>query len=198
MLLGPRPLLAALTIAVPVLVLAACDEPAPPPHLRVAGGDPERGVAAIERYGCGGCHTIPGIRAARGTVGPPLTDYAARGYVAGVLPNWPRHLVRWIIDPPSISPQTAMPALGVGEEARDIAAYLYTLGADRAAVYPPAPQPSPAPRDELRALRAEEDRLLTEYGRVNEDEARIPVERAMELLVERDGATAERRGPPAQ
>jgi cytochrome c2 len=164
---------------------AGCEEALPPPHLRVAGGDPERGATAIAAYGCGGCHTISGIGGAEGTVGPPLTDYAMRGYVAGVLPNWPRHLVRWIVNPPAISPQTAMPALGVTEQdARDIAAYLYTLGADKAAVYPPLPIPPLAPRSELAALRVEEDRLLHEYEPIGPDRARIPIERAMELLIE--------------
>lgn len=168
-----------------VLPTAACEDPEPPPHLRVAGGDPDRGATAIVAYGCGGCHTIPGIRSARGTVGPPLTDFATRGYVAGVLPNWPRHLVRWIVDPPAISPQTAMPALGVSEqESRDIAAYLYTLGAGEAAVYPPGPIPPVAPREELGALRAEEDRLLREYERIGPDQVRIPIDRAMDLLIE--------------
>ena len=164
---------------------AGCDDALPPPHLRVAGGDPERGAAAIAAYGCGGCHTIPGIRGADGTVGPPLTDYAMRGYVAGVQPNWPRHLVRWIVNPPAISPQTAMPALGVTEqEARDVAAYLYTLGADKAAVYPPLPIPPLAPHEELEALRVVEDRLLAGYERIGPDRVRIPIERAMELLIE--------------
>lgn len=168
-----------------LLATAGCGDAPPPPHLRVAGGDAERGAIAIAAYGCGGCHTIPGIRGAEGTVGPPLTDFATRGYVAGVQPNWPRHLVRWIVNPPAISPQTAMPALGVSEqEARDIAAYLYTLGADKAAVYPPLPIPPLAPRAELAALRVEEDRLLYEYERIGPDRVRIPIERAMELLIE--------------
>ncbi len=183
MLLGWR----ALLVPGALCALAACDDPEPPPHLRVAGGDPERGVVALARYGCGGCHTVPGVPGARGTVGPPLTDFALRGYVAGVVPNWPRHLVQWIMDPPAISPQTAMPDLGVGDQdARDIAAYLYTLGAERAVVYPPEPLPPLAPPDELQALRAEEDRLLSEPERIGEDEARIPIERAMELLLERE------------
>jgi len=96
----------------------------------VAGGDAERGRRALAAYGCGGCHTIPGVPGARARVGPPLTDFADRAYVAGRLPNQPAELVRWIRDPQGVSPGTAMPNLGVGEAAaRDIAAYLYTLGA---------------------------------------------------------------------
>ena len=96
----------------------------------VAGGDPERGHRAIVAYGCGGCHAIPGVAGARARVGPPLTDFADRAYVAGKLANQPVHLVRWIRDPQGVSPGSAMPNLGVTErDARDIAAYLYTLGA---------------------------------------------------------------------
>lgn len=94
----------------------------------VAGGEAARGPAAIARYGCGTCHVIPGARDAEGLVGPPLTRFAHRAYVGGLLPNRPDNLVAWIRDPKRFSPATAMPALGLSEqEARDIAAYLYTL-----------------------------------------------------------------------
>jgi cytochrome c1 len=37
-------------------------------------------------------------------------------------------MMRWLRDPPGVDPMTAMPNLGLTEpEARDIAAYLYTL-----------------------------------------------------------------------
>ena len=54
-------------------------------------------------------------------------------------------LVAWLRDPPAISPGTAMPNLDLTEaQARDMAAYLYTLGARGAAVWPPGRQPSRA------------------------------------------------------
>ena len=91
-------------------------------------GDAIRGTAAIQAYGCGACHTIPGIGGADANVGPPLTKIALRSYIGGVIKNTPENLIRWIQNPPAIDPQTAMPHLGVSEpEARDIAAYLYTL-----------------------------------------------------------------------
>lgn len=94
----------------------------------VMGGNAERGEDAIGRIGCGACHTIPGIREARGTVGPPLTGWARRSYIAGTLPNAPDNLIKWITEPHSVEPGTAMPHLGVtDQQARDIAAYLYTL-----------------------------------------------------------------------
>ncbi|HEX6644052.1 MAG TPA: cytochrome c oxidase assembly protein [Gemmatimonadales bacterium] len=95
---------------------------------RLTGGDPARGAVQVRRHGCGSCHTIGGIPGADGLVGPPLDGIAARGFIGGVLPNSGENLVRWIQDPKAAAPRTAMPDLGVTEsEARDIAAYLYTL-----------------------------------------------------------------------
>ena len=92
------------------------------------GGDPSHGAAVLEGYGCGACHTIPGVRGARGLVGPPLLWWSRRTFIAGELPNTPENLVRWIRAPQSVEPHTAMPALGVtDQDARDAAAYLYTL-----------------------------------------------------------------------
>ncbi len=94
-------------------------------------GDPERGVAAIQAYGCGTCHTIPGVPGAIATVGPPLDDWADRKYIAGSLSNDAENLLFWIRFPQSVEPGTAMPDMGVtGQDANDIAAYLYTLRRD--------------------------------------------------------------------
>lgn len=94
----------------------------------VPGGSPERGKQQIVAYGCGSCHTIPGVNQAHGLVGPPLSQFASRVYIAGEVPNNLRYLMQWISVPQSIEPGTAMPNLGVTEgQARDIAAYLYTL-----------------------------------------------------------------------
>jgi cytochrome c len=94
----------------------------------VPGGDPGRGESLIYVQGCGSCHTIPGVTGARGTVGPPLARWSRRDFIAGELPNTPDNLVRWIVNAPAIEPGTDMPNLGLSEaEARDIAAYLYTL-----------------------------------------------------------------------
>jgi cytochrome c2 len=109
---------------------AACSSsPGRTPPPQVPGGNPSRGKALIEQFGCGSCHTIPGIRGADGKVGPPLVDWSERGYIAGELPNSGPNLVRWITDPKGVEPGTAMPDLGVSDaQARDIAAYLFTLG----------------------------------------------------------------------
>ncbi|MEX2542188.1 MAG: c-type cytochrome [Trueperaceae bacterium] len=98
------------------------------PAFEVAGGLPDQGPRAVVKYGCGGCHTIAGIRSARGKVGPELTTMSERAYIAGNLPTTPENLVLWIMDPQGVEPGTAMPDLRVSEaDARSIAAYLYGL-----------------------------------------------------------------------
>jgi cytochrome c2 len=95
---------------------------------QMVGGNPARGPELIRSYGCGTCHTVAGVTGAKGLVGPPLAGIAQRAYIAGVLPNAPENMVRWIENPKAVDPLTAMPVLGVSPaDARDIAAYLYTL-----------------------------------------------------------------------
>jgi cytochrome c2 len=94
----------------------------------LTGGDPEAGRLALAQRPCAGCHEIPGVRGAKGKVGPPLSGFAGRVFIAGRLNNTPDNLTAWIIDPHAIDPQNAMPPTGVSpREARDMAAYLYTL-----------------------------------------------------------------------
>jgi cytochrome c2 len=169
-----------------LLALCACDAQ---PQLRhmVAMGDAERGRAAIERYECVACHAIPGVDGPDGIVGPPLTAFSRRTYIAGSLPNAPGTLVAWLRDPPAILPGTGMPDLGVGEaEARDMAAYLYTLGS-------PGDPDAPIPR---RASVPPEDRLAAERAAAALLEGGggpgIPIERAMEIVASRIAAAAQR------
>lgn len=105
-------------------LLQGCER-APMPT--VAGGDAKRGADLIRQYGCGSCHTIPGIRRANASVGPPLQQLSKRVYIAGVIVNTPDNLARWIEHPQAVDPRTAMPEMGLSaQQARDIAAYLYT------------------------------------------------------------------------
>lgn len=91
-------------------------------------GTPQEGSATIQREACGSCHVIPGVANADGQAGPPLTGFARRATVAGLLPNMPDPLVRWLRFPQSVLPGNAMPNTGLTEkQARDVAAYLYTL-----------------------------------------------------------------------
>ena len=117
-----------LLVAVILLSLPACGDDEETSKLLVAGSSPDRGRAAIERYGCASCHTIPWIQGADALVGPPLHRIASRTYIAGVLENTRENMVRWVKDPPGVDPLTAMPNLRVtDDDARDIAAFLYTL-----------------------------------------------------------------------
>ncbi len=84
----------------------------------------------MERVGCGACHQIPGVRWPQGKVGPSLEGFADRALIAGQLPNQPQTLAAFIRNAPALSPNSGMPPMPVTEEeARDIAAYLYTLDA---------------------------------------------------------------------
>src|SRR3954453_13314873 len=111
-------LLMPVLLIVTLTCLTACDEAddvasGPPPDA------PTRGQLAIGRYGCAGCHTIPGIPGADAVVGPPLNRIGSRSYIA-VLRNTPDNMRRWIHDPPSIDPLTPMPNLRVtDDDARD-------------------------------------------------------------------------------
>jgi cytochrome c553 len=96
-------------------------------------GDAARGRAIIASgtHGCAACHTIPGIRWPQGVVGPPLDKFAQRAFIAGELPNKPDVLVAFLQDPPRLVPKTGMPNVGLSaEEARHIAAFLYSRPAD--------------------------------------------------------------------
>ena len=110
----------------PCAVLAGCGSGDASAH--VPGGAPGRGAMVMDEFGCGACHTIPGVDGASGMVGPPLNAWARRSYIAGNLPNTPENLIRWVLDPHEVEPGTAMPDVGLEEQqARDVAAYLYTL-----------------------------------------------------------------------
>ena len=91
-------------------------------------GDAKRGADLVKNYHCGGCHDIPGIAGADGNVGPPLHRIGTRTYIAGFLQNSPDNMAFWIQDPQKVLPGNAMPQMGIPpDQARDIAAFLYTL-----------------------------------------------------------------------
>lgn len=93
----------------------------------ITSGHWDRGKVVMVRYGCGACHVIPGVSGANGKVGPDLTGIAGRTTIAGVLPNDPGNMMRWLRHPQAIVPGNGMPDQGVSEaDARDIAAYLYS------------------------------------------------------------------------
>jgi mono/diheme cytochrome c family protein len=111
------------------LLLTACK---PPPENRQAmpQADTGAGLAAIERAGCGACHTIPGLYWPKGRAGPHLGDMTGRALIAGRLPNRPEVLAAFVRNAPGLVPGTSMPAMPLSEtEARDVAAYLYAQDA---------------------------------------------------------------------
>ena len=90
------------------------------------GGDPAQGAVLIGRFSCGACHQIAGVQGADGRVGPPLSTFGDQTMIAGVLPNTPENLVRWLRHPQAVVPGNAMPDVGLSDgQARDIAAFLY-------------------------------------------------------------------------
>jgi mono/diheme cytochrome c family protein len=103
-------------------------EPRRTPPAADGAPDASRGAYAIGQYACSTCHRIPGIVGPNAPVGPPLDGIATRSIIAGVLPNTPDNMRRFLREPQQVKPGGAMPDLGVGErDARDIAAYLYML-----------------------------------------------------------------------
>ena len=90
-------------------------------------GDAHRGAELVKQYQCGGCHYIPGIAGAEGNVGPPL-QRSARGPTSpatsklagqhGLLDRGSAARVARQRDAEMDIPE---------KDARDIAAFLYTL-----------------------------------------------------------------------
>ena len=97
----------------------------------VAPGSPEEaGMHLIAAKPCVGCHVIPGVPGATGTVGPNLTGVASRSKIAGgaVDNKSADDLKAWILNPAGKKPGTLMPNVGLtDDEATKIAAYLETL-----------------------------------------------------------------------
>ena len=99
-----------------------------PDRQDTVGASVQRGQRLLAQYQCGSCHVIPGVTGADGQRGPTLAGFARRSYIAGALPNDRARLVRWIIDPTALLPETPMPAMGVTpEDAASMAAFLLSL-----------------------------------------------------------------------
>jgi cytochrome c len=92
----------------------------------LTAGDPANGAMLLRRYGCAGCHTVPGVPGADGKVGPSLEGLRERVFIAGRIRNSGDNLVNWILRPQDVDAHAAMPPTGITDsEARDVAAYLY-------------------------------------------------------------------------
>ena len=74
----------------------------------------------------------------------------------------------------------------------------FPLAAAQGSRVPPAPRLQTNPREDLRELRAREDRALTSYGWVDKNAGvvRIPIDQAMKLAVERGLPSRRAQGSP--
>ncbi|UAK25568.1 c-type cytochrome [Sphingomonas nostoxanthinifaciens] len=94
----------------------------------MTGGHVAAGEIAVDRVGCSACHRFSSVCGTAGKVGPSLTDVAVRAEIAGRLANTPDDMLLWLRHPQQIALGSGMPDQDLGErDARDIAAYLYTL-----------------------------------------------------------------------
>lgn len=108
-------------------LVCGCADKSDPPRT-IAGADASHGLVVMRQVGCASCHVIPGVDWPRGLAGPSLAGFADSPMIGGQFPNQPDILVDWLIDAPSMAPSTGMPAMPLSQsEARDVAAYLYTL-----------------------------------------------------------------------
>ena len=123
--------LCVLSLFIPIVMpglLSACSGEPTQLHTLQDPQQAARGKLLLAQYQCGSCHTIPGVAASRGIVGPTLQAFSKRSYIGGTVPNQSAALARWIVDPKALIPATTMPAMGVSPmDARAMAAYLHTL-----------------------------------------------------------------------
>ncbi len=120
----------ALRALLPLVTLVAACKPPPDERQHMPQADPAAGLAAIERVGCAACHAIPGLNWPKGALGPSLEKFGDQGMIAGRLPSRPDVLAHFVRAAPELVPGTTMPAMPLNDkEARDVAAYLYTLRA---------------------------------------------------------------------
>lgn len=98
--------------------------PAPPP----SGENAQKGLALFERMTCVNCHAIKGTIASA-TFGPDLTHFASRKQIgAGIVPNTPENLRRWLRDPQQVKVGAKMPNFKfTDEQVTQLADYIETL-----------------------------------------------------------------------
>jgi cytochrome c1 len=106
-------------------------QPAAASGVALQAGTPAfEGAQIIATKPCTGCHTIPGIPGATGTVGPSLAGIASKPRIAGgAVPNTgPDDLMKWIADPAALKPGTPMPKVPLTQdELTKIVDFLETL-----------------------------------------------------------------------
>ncbi|MBI3786223.1 MAG: c-type cytochrome [Deltaproteobacteria bacterium] len=110
--------------------LLTLSAPKEPERVDLEGASAEEGERLFTERGCRGCH---GIKADERSVSPRVPHLAGIG--SKVTADW---LDRWIGDPKSYNPETAMPKVELTDaERHNVVAYL--AGLKRAEALPPAP-----------------------------------------------------------
>jgi cytochrome c oxidase subunit 2 len=99
-----------------------------PPAPNMANPVVRKGQTAFLANGCIACHTIAGTPA-QGKIGPNLTYFGRRHTIAaGMMPNTPQNLEKWLRNPPGIKPNVVMPKLPLTDETvQALVAYLESL-----------------------------------------------------------------------
>jgi cytochrome c oxidase subunit II len=120
-------------MAFPVIVQEPADFDAWLAAQRQAAAAPEsnlerQGASIVTTKSCAMCHAVRGTTAG-GRTAPDLTHLASRrSLAAGVLPNTPEALDRWLLDPQAVKPGNKMPNPGLSSDERAaVVAYLRTL-----------------------------------------------------------------------
>ena len=93
-----------------------------------ADGSSSEGRRIFEHTACINCHTVAGT-AANGRFGPDLTHLMSRETLgAGIAPNTPENLRRWIQRPDDFKPGSRMPPMGLSDAQLDaVTSYLVSL-----------------------------------------------------------------------
>jgi len=85
------------------------------------------GAEVFANSPCTSCHRIDGV--SKGYIGPDLSHFGARTTLAaGIMPNTPDNVAKWVTDPETLKPGVLMPKLGLsGKQLDDLVAYLESL-----------------------------------------------------------------------
>jgi cytochrome c oxidase subunit 2 len=89
----------------------------------------EKGADLVATSGCAGCHTISGIAAAQGKVGPNLSHVGSRTTIAaGIMANTDENPTHWLQNPQAVKPGSGMPNLNLRPQDVDtLVDYLHSL-----------------------------------------------------------------------
>ena len=103
------------------------EEAMPVAENQIASPAAEEGAKIFANSPCTTCHRIDGV--SKGYMGPDLSHFGTRTTLgAGILPNTPENVAKWVTDPDAIKPGAQMPTLGIrGDQLSDLVAYLESL-----------------------------------------------------------------------